>query len=129
MKSDQRDILGELFHGTGNSKDVPGLEELESLIHSCTEPQKRNTEAAKPLPLRPRKKIRKKKTTQYLRRDVYEGLTQAKKILKRMLPEGVKSRASQSTLVNHAVNKLLQEIDEKGLESSIVKSLMEKNEQ
>lgn len=129
MKSNQRDILGDLFFGTGNTNDIPGLEGLESLIHSCTEPQKKNAAPIKKLPLHSKKKSRKKKTTQYLRRDVYEGLTQAKKILKRMLPEGAKSRASQSTLVNHAVNKLLQEIDEKGLESSILKSLLEKKDQ
>jgi hypothetical protein len=68
----------------------------------------------------------KKKSTHYLREDVFDGLTQAKLILKRLLPDGAKGRASKSNLVNYAVNTLLREIEEKGADSPVIKRILEK---
>lgn len=123
------DILGELFRGDQSSGPVSGLEELEALIRVClpkAEPVDKT--GARLLPLKRRQNASKRKTTHYLREDVFDGLTQAKDILMRLLPDGSKSKASKSNLVNHAVNQLLREIEEKGLDGPLVKSILGKIE-
>ncbi|MDO9583606.1 MAG: hypothetical protein Q7J24_10930 [Desulfomicrobium sp.] len=125
--SEQHDILGELFRGDQNVTNIPGLEELDSLIHACLP-----SAAPKPkprknvLPLKANAGANSKKTTHYLREDVFDGLTQAKLILKRLLPDGSKGRASKSNLVNYAVNTLLREIEEKGVDSAVIRTILEK---
>lgn len=124
---EQHDILGELFRNDQDLAAVPGLEELDSLIHACLSPTAPRPPSGKNiLPLKTRTGASKKKTTHYLREDVFDGLTQAKQILKRLLPEGAKGRASKSNLVNYAVNTLLREIEEKGADSPIIKKILEK---
>ena len=126
--NEQCDILGELFRGD-KVTNVPGLEELDSLIHACLAPKaSRAPEKKMLLPLKRKNVSSKKKTTHYLREDVFDGLTQAKQILLRLLPDGSKGRASKSNLVNYAVNKLLREIEEKGAESPMVKTILGKKE-
>lgn len=125
--SEQRDILGELFRGDDAIGPVAGLEELDALIHACL-PHKDRKRGVKLLPLKRKRAASKKKTTHYLREDVFDGLTQAKEILMRLLPNGSKSKASKSNLVNHAVNQLLREIEEKGLDSPLVKNILGKIE-
>ncbi|MDY0227947.1 hypothetical protein SAMN04488082_11954 [Desulfomicrobium apsheronum] len=125
--SEQHDILGELFREDRNLAAVPGLEELDSLIHACLAPTApRPATGKKVLPLKSKAGSSRKKTTHYLREDVFDGLTQAKVILKRLLPEGAKGRASKSNLVNYAVNTLLREIEEKGIDSPIIQRILEK---
>lgn len=123
------DILGELFRGDKASGPVAGLEELENLIRVClpqVDPGRRAN--VRLLPLKRRPVSNKRKTTHYLREDVFDGLTQAKDILLRLLPEGSKTKASKSNLVNHAVKQLLREIEEKGLDGPLVQSILGKIE-
>lgn len=121
---EQRDILGELFRGDQGMASVPGLEELDALVHSCLPPRPpRPRNEIRLLPLK-RRQVSTKKTTHYLREDIFDGLTQAKEILLKMLPNGSKSKASKSNLVNHAVNQLLREIEAKGLESPMLKTIL-----
>ena len=123
------DILGELFRGEQGHGPVAGLEELESLIRVCLPKTPPAAKAGvKLLPLKTRQGSSKRKTTHYLREDVFDGLTQAKDILLRLLPDGSKAKASKSNLVNHAVNQLLREIEEKGLDGPLVKSILGKIE-
>jgi hypothetical protein len=124
---EQRDILGELFRGDSATSPVAGLEELDALIHACL-PTRNTGRNVKLLPLKRKQAASKKKTTHYLREDVFDGLTQAKQILLRLLPNGSKSKASKSNLVNHAVNQLLREIEEKGLDSPLVRNILGKIE-
>jgi hypothetical protein len=130
MRSSERhDILDELFRGEQGQAAGAGLDELESLIHACLAPKSPAAQGRRAvLPLKRKGVSSTKKTTHYLREDVFDGLTQAKQILRRLLPEGVKGRASKSGLVNCAVNALLQEIEEKGLESPMIKSILGKKE-
>lgn len=128
MKAQERpDILAELFRGDEGGGTIAGLEELDALIHACVAPKTPSTprESKKLLPLQKKRRSKKRKSTHYLREEVYDGLSQAKQSLKRLLPEGAKLRASKSNLVNFAVNKLLQEIEDKGLESSLARMLLE----
>lgn len=122
----QRDILDELFRGDQPFTAVPGLEELDSLIHACMAPNdnKRPPGAKKLLSLQNKRQSGIKKATHYLQEDVFDGLNEANLILKGMLPDGAKSRASKSRLVNYAVTKLLKEIEEKGDDSPLVKTIL-----
>lgn len=120
----QRDILGEIFQDRTANTAVPGLEELEALLSSCLAPPSSRPVEPKLLPLPTRKTVSRRKTTHYLQKDVFDGLTQAKQILKRLLPDGAKSRASKSNLVNHAVNIMLREIEEKGSDSPLVQAIL-----
>jgi len=122
---DRRDILGELFQGDQSIGSVPGLEELDALIQTCLAPKASEPRKKPVLPLK-RKQGGRKKTTHYLREDVFDGLTQAKEILMRMLPNGSKTKASKSNLVNCAVRELLREIEEKGADSPTLKAILEK---
>lgn len=127
MNSKPHDILGELFKNDPGSPAVAGLEELNDLIHACLPPGP--ARSAKPrllLPLQRKSVSRKKKTTHYLRAEVFDGLTQAKEILKRLLPDGSKSRASKSNLVNYAVKQLLREIEDNGEDSAVIKAIIQK---
>lgn len=120
---ERRDILGELFQGE-QGMTVSGLEELDALMQVCLAPKTQPVPSKKLLPLKRRQFDSKKKSTHYLHEDVFDGLTQAKQILKRLLPEGAKGLASKSNLVNFAVNKLLQEIEEKGVQHSVIKTIL-----
>lgn len=125
--SEQHDILGELFLGDQHVTNIPGLEELDSLIHACLpSAAPKPTPRKNVLPLKANAGANRKKTTHYLREDVFDGLTQAKLILKRLLPDGSKGRASKSNLVNYAVNTLLREIEEKGVDSAVIRTILEK---
>ncbi|NCD23982.1 MAG: hypothetical protein EOL86_00110 [Deltaproteobacteria bacterium] len=126
----QRDILDDLFRGEQPFTTVPGLEELDSLIHACVAPseEKRRSGEKKLLSLQNKRLSGTKKATHYLQEEVFDGLTEANLILKGMLPDGAKSRASKSRLVNYAVTKLLKEIEEKGDDSPLVKSILSDEE-
>jgi hypothetical protein len=123
------DILDELFRGEQGHGPIAGLEELESLIRVCLpKAHPAGKAGVRLLPLKARQGASKRKSTHYLCEDVFDGLTQAKDILLRLLPDGSKSKASKSNLVNHAVNQLLREIEEKGLDGPLVKSILGKIE-
>jgi len=124
-----RDIMGELFSSDQSFTAVPGLEELDQLIQICVAPPtKRAPEVKKLLPLPVKRPQKTRKTTHYLSNSVYDGLTQANLALKKMLPEGEKSKASKSKLVNFALNRLLREIEDEDNASSFVQSILEEKE-
>lgn len=127
MNAQERpDILGELFQGEVARGPVAGLEGLEELIHVCKQPHAFSSKGEKKLLPLPKKKRRPltRKATHYLREDIFKGLDQTKESLQRLLPEGAKLRASKSNLVNIALSALLQEIEEKGLESPLVNKVL-----
>ncbi len=122
-----RDILGELFQGDQDFTAVPGLEELDALIHACVGPRGADRLPAgerKLLTLPKKRRSGTRKATHYLEGNVYEGLTLANVALKKLLPDGTKSRASKSRLVNYAVSKLLHEIEKEGESSAVIKDIL-----
>ena len=123
----QRDILGELFQGDTDLGAVPGLEELGSLIHACVGPrgmERLPSGERKLLTLPKKRRSGTRKTTHYLEGNIYEGLNLANVALKELLPDGAKSRASKSRLVNYAVSRLLRDIEEKGESSTVIKDIL-----
>lgn len=123
----QRDILGELFQGDQDFTTVPGLEDLDALIHACVGPRgaaRLPVGERKLLTLPKKRRSGTRKATHYLEGNVYEGLTLANVALKELLPEGAKSRTSKSRLVNYAVLRLLHEIEEKGESSAVIKDIL-----
>jgi hypothetical protein len=126
MNPKPHDVLEELFSKDADMSAVSGLEELDTLIHACLPPKISRPTETKLLSLKRKAFSSKRKTTHYLRADVFDGLTQAKEILQRLLPDGSKSRASKSSLVNFAVNELLRDIEEKGTDSAVIKTILQK---
>ncbi len=120
-----RDILDALL---GNPLDTaaPGTEELEKMIHQ----EARN----KPSPLvkkrqgkisaRKTKTRSKKKTTHYLSGKVFQELGEAKQKINDLVPSPLKSRVSKSQIVNQALKMILDDFEQKGEKSTLVKQLL-----
>lgn len=128
--SEKRDILGELFKDSGECAPAPDQEKLNELIHVCTDLEPRAQEPKRKKNVaqsKGKRRKEKKKTTHYLNEDVYVGLAEANLAIKSLLPDGEKSRASKSRLVNYAVYKLLQEIEEKGETSPLIQNILGKS--
>ncbi len=70
----------------------------------------------------------KKKVTHYLSEKVSVELSEAKAKIRVMVPPELKSRVSMSKIVEFAVKGILDELDEKGNDSSLVKQIMENRE-
>ncbi len=109
---------------------IRGLDELNDLIHAVPDigakkgifkpADKRNAK------LRSRKKKVKHKTTHYLTEDVFSELGEAKETIKNFLPEGSKSKATKSGIVESAVKVLLEEFELKGEKSYLVQEFLKK---
>ena len=123
----QPDVLGELFQDKQVWASVPGLEELDALIHACVTPCSEKSGAEKKLlPLQRKNQAKKVKATHYLQEKTFAELDEVHLALKELLPEGSKLRASKSRLVNYAVRRLLQEIETKGADSPLVQYILDK---
>lgn len=123
------DILANILSDTSNGK-IRGLDELNKLIHLMD-----NDESlVKPVRQVPRKKKKrtakrrsgKHKTTHYLTEEVFDNLGEAKEMIKDLLPEGDKVKATKSIIVESAVKVLLEEFERKGEDSYLVKELLKK---
>lgn len=121
MSAAGRDILGELF--AGDAGDAPqGLEELHALIQQCAAPR----QAAVAGPKRRVSELsRTRKTTHYLRADVYEGLEATSLAVRKLLPRGVK--VSKSRLVNLALEQFLEDVRRTGDASAVARLVEDKS--
>ena len=126
--NDAQDILADILNDP-HTGTIRGMAELSSLIHA------EEVKSLKPRLLKPaskkvkkvtRKKRGKRKTTHYLTEEVFEGLGEAKEIIKEFLPSGSKTRATKSRIVESAIKVLLDEFERKGKESYLVKELLVK---
>ncbi|MBZ4684861.1 MAG: hypothetical protein JG774_606 [Desulfomicrobiaceae bacterium] len=120
MKAARRDVLGELFAGDAE-ETTQGLEELNALIQQCATPKKASIAA----PKKRRGRSRVRKTTHYLRPEVYERLEAASQRLRDELAPDV--RVSKSRLVNLALEQFLEEIRRKDDPRAMARLLEEKS--
>ncbi|MBC7356159.1 MAG: hypothetical protein H5U09_08180 [Desulfomicrobiaceae bacterium] len=121
MKAARRDVLGELFAGDAE-ETTQGLEELNALIQQCATPKKASIAAPKK---RRQGRSRVRKTTHYLRPEVYDRLEAASQRLRDELAPHV--RVSKSRLVNLALEQLLEEIRRKDDPRAMARLLEEKS--
>lgn len=126
-----KDILADILNARHDGK-IRGLDELTALIHAVPETDARSGKGglfSKPTvkrKARSRKKKLKHKTTHYLTEDVFSELGEAKETIKNFLPEGRKSKATKSGIVESAVKVLLEEFELKGEKSYLVQELLKK---
>ncbi len=121
----KQDVLKAILSGSEDNF-VPGLEELEKLIHRPVKPPE-----AAPVMKNPRakreKRPKKKKTTYYITEEIFENLGDAKEIIRKMLPDIQKSKISKTRIVNSALKMILKEFETKGGDSALVKQISKRD--
>lgn len=124
-KTKNQDVLKVILSG---SEDyfVPGLEELEKLIHRSVKPPEAAPVMKKPRAKR-EKRPKKRKTTYYLTEEIFENLGDAKEIMRKMLPDIQKSKISKTRIVNSALKMILREFETKGGDSALVKQISKRD--
>ncbi len=128
--SEQRpDILADILSDQSDGK-IKGLDELNKLIYMVggenVSVAKRPAGKISPKKKRRTPKKTKRKSTHYLTEEVFESLDKAKKTIKDFLPDGDKTRATKSRIVESAVKVLLDEFGRRGEDSYLVKEILNK---
>lgn len=124
-KTKNQDVLKVILSG---SEDyfVPGLEELEKLIHRSVKPPEASPVIRKSRAKR-EKRPKKRKTTYYLAEEVFENLGDAKEIIRKMFPDIQKSMISKTSIVDSALKMILKEFETKGSKSALVKQIQKRD--
>ncbi len=121
----KQDVLKAILNGSEDNF-VPGLEELEKLIHRSVKPPEAAPAMKKPRAKR-EKRPKKRKTTYYLTEDIFENLGAAKEIIRKMLPDIQKSKISKTRIVDSALKMILKEFETKGNDSALVKQIQKRD--
>ncbi len=116
-----RDILGELF-ANDSGEGLQGFEELHRLIQQCAAPKQAVPSGVK---RQVSHLTRTRKTTHYLRAEVYERLETTHLALRKLLPQG--SKVSKSRLVNMALEQFLEEVRRSGDAGAVARLLEDKS--
>lgn len=126
-KGKKRDILSDIL----NNVHEGAIEDLESL-NAIIEAEGTDETGKKSCAKAARKKP-KKKTSHYLSEAVYEALDEVKADLRDLLPDLPKSNVNKaeitkSNIVDIALKTILKEYKEKGLQSTLIRKLLSKNQ-
>ncbi len=120
-----QDVLKTLLSGL-EYNFVPGLEELEKLIHRSVKPPEAAPVIEKPK-AKKKKRPKKRKTTYYLTEEIFKNLGDAKEIIRKMLPDIQKSKISKTRIVDSALKMILKEFETKGGNSALVKQISKRD--
>lgn len=130
----KKDVLGNLLQGSHHDSDIPGLDELSAMIERYSRPLIAKSDVPPPSSSSPpakdsggKRRGGKRKTTHYLTKEVFVELNQANDFLKGLLPAGSKLMATKSKIVNYAIKTLLEDFEEKGEDSELVKRILKKD--
>ncbi len=121
----KQDVLKAILSGSEDNF-VPGLEELEKLIHRSVKPPETAFVIETPK-AKKKKRPKKKKTTYYLTEEIFETLGDAKEIIRKMLPDIQKSKISKTRIINSALKMILREFETKGGDSALVKQISKRD--
>ncbi len=134
-KKREKDLLGELL-GQEHDGDVPGMDELDRLIHRWSKPPpgrdaKRSEAGAKATRSRSvkRKRPKKKKSTHYLATETFNELDQAKKAIRSLAPSKIRAGISKSLIVDSALKLLLEDFEDKGEDSILLQKILKEKQQ
>ena len=117
------DILDRLLADVPN-ETIPGLSELSEFIYQRNRPTSPILrEVNNDVPSRPVEPA-KKKVTYYLSRKVCVELSEAKARIKVQVPPNLKRKVSMSRIVDYAVKAILDEFNQGGAESPLVKGIL-----
>ncbi len=126
-KEEKKDILAEILNGS-EDEVIDGLEELckiislESISFKESSASRENAAPVK----KTRKKPVRKQVSHYLTEKVLEELGETKSELRELFPSMPKSKVTKSRIVDLALKTILEEYKQKGLESKLIRRLMER---
>jgi hypothetical protein len=128
---ERTNIIKEIMANGAHCGDpIPVLDELTQLIRLYTPqnpvgPSGRNTSLSSPLlcKLLP-PDYNRKKSNFHLSHDVTEGLENAIRILRDQLPLGSKMEITKSKIVEYALELLLEDFDEYGVDSILAQKIL-----
>jgi hypothetical protein len=130
-KRKKRDVLSELLNGN-SSEGIIGNKELNAINRVLVDtsqfdsiPKEQKVKTSKKS-VKKRKKGTKRKTTHYLTEEVFENLDSAKKKIRTIVPEDLRTRVSKTQIVNRALMLILEEFETKGKNSKLVNYLLKK---
>jgi len=121
----KQDVLKAILSDSGDNF-VPGLEELEKLIHRSVKPPEPASVIVRPK-AKKKRRSKKRKTTYYLTEQVFENLGDAKEIIRKMLPDIQKSKISKTRIVDSALKMILKEFETSGSKSALVKQIQKRD--
>lgn len=137
-KKMRQDILEELLRGS-QFDNIPGLEGLNDLVRRCAYPDglSDGNKKLKAVQLHAKKITKKikagsgqskthRKTTHYLSSTIFETLDLTTERIKDLVSESFEGRISKSRIVNHALQLILNDFNKRGVDSALVKQLLEK---
>lgn len=117
------DILDRILTDVPNEQ-IPGLSELSEFIYQRDRPASPILREVKSdIPSRPVKPL-KKKVTYYLSKKVCVELSEAKAKIKVQVPPNLKRKVSMSRIVDYAVKAILDEFNQGGKDSPLVKEIL-----
>jgi hypothetical protein len=127
-KKKKRDLLEDILGGPQDDS-APGVDELTKLIHRDAQPTEivsgKRVATKKGRKTTKKKRPRKKKTTHYLSKEIFENLGEAKEKIRDIIPSDKKIRVTKSGIVNSALKMLLKEFELKKEKSLLVKQILE----
>jgi len=122
-KKKERDVLEDILGGPQDDS-APGVDELTKLIHRDAQLSKM-VSTRKSRRTTGKKRPRKKKSTHYLSKEIFENLGEAKEKIREIIPSEKKIRVTKSGIVNSALKMLLREFELKKEKSLLVKQILE----
>ena len=130
-KRKKRDILpellvGETSEGLVSKKELSALHKLIGNTQQVNSIHKKLPDKTKKIVLRKKKKEKKRKATHYLSEEVLKSLDSAIKEIQTGLPEKFRSNVSKSQIVDLALAEVLDEFENKGEKSRLVRNIIQK---
>ncbi len=130
-KRKKRDILseilvGETSEGLVSKKELSALHKLIGNTQQVNSIHKKLPDKTKKIVLRKKKKEKKRKATHYLSEEVLKSLDSAIKEIRTGLPEKLRSNVSKSQIVDLVLAEVLDEFENKGEKSRLVRNIIQK---
>ena len=130
-KRKKRDVLSELLadkplEGIVSKKELNTLNKLIGETLHINSSHNKQTEKTKKTTVGKKKKESKKKRPHYLSEEVFENLESATNEIRTIVPDNLRTRVSQSQIVNQALLLILKEYKARGENSMLVRSIIQK---
>lgn len=121
------DILGDILNDSSSGM-IRGIDELMKLTHVDSAIPQNETSPKAPRVKKKPGQGKKRKSTHYLTKEVFDNLDEVKEGIRDFLPaDYAKTKSSKSRIVESAITVVLHEFEEKGKESALVRELLKKN--
>ena len=119
-------LVGEASEGLVSKKELSALHKLIGNTQQVNSSHKKLPDKTKKIVLRKKKKEKKRKATYYLSEEVLKSLDSAIKEIRTGLPEKLRPNVSKSQIVDLALAEVLDEFENKGEKSRLVRNIIQK---